>query len=422
MPQAETENNKQIKTRNAGMGFIMLTVLIDMLSIGLIIPVLPKLVGGFTTNPTENAFWYGAVVVTFAVANFISSPVLGALSDHYGRRPILLIGFCGLALNFFATAAATAMWMLIAVRILGGAMQANAAVANAYVADITEPEDRARSFGMLGAMFGLGFTLGPVAGGILGHLNIHLPFLVAGILSVGNLLYGYFVLPESLPEERRKTFSWRAANPAASFIKLSGLRGGGPLVVMIGLSGLAQFSMQTSWVLYGSFRFGWGPLESGMSLCAVGVVSVIVQGFLLKHMLAKFGAKRLTVIGLASGSGAYFLFGLATQGWMMYVVILMNLFAFGVSAAIQSLISNSVDARSQGQIQGAVASLNSLTAVVGQILGAGLMVLVSHLDHSSVLMGGPFFFCGVLQACAAVLSVRYVMTHREGQNAPSTVV
>lgn len=404
------------------MRFIMLTVLIDMVSIGLIIPVLPDLVGSFTTNPTEKAYWYTMVVFAFGFANFLASPVLGALSDRHGRRPILLIGFCGLALNFFATAAATALWVLIAVRLVGGAMQANAAVANAYVADITAPEDRARHFGLLGAMFGLGFILGPVMGGLLGHINIHLPFVVAGALAIVNWGYGYFVLPESLPQERRKAFSWRHANPLASFLKLSGLKGGGSLVIMLALAGLAQFTMHTCWVLYGGYRFGWGPLENGLSLCAVGVASVLVQGFLLKHLLGWLGSRRLAVIGLASSAAAYLLFGLATQGWMMYAIISVNLLGFGASAAIQGLISNSADARSQGQIQGAIASLNSLMAVLGPVMGGFLMGVVSHLPPLDWRVGAPYFFCAILQTLAAVLCVSYVMTHRNvaAGHAPST--
>ena len=181
------------------MPFIMVTVFIDMLSIGLIVPVLPALVGGFTPNQAEQAYWYGVVAFAFGLANFFGAPILGALSDRYGRRPVLLMGFCGLALNFFATAMATALWMLIAVRLVGGAVQANAAIANAYVADITAPEDRARRFGQLGAMFGIGFILGPVLGGVLGDIDLRLPFLVAGCCAMANLLYGVFVLPESLP-------------------------------------------------------------------------------------------------------------------------------------------------------------------------------------------------------------------------------
>ncbi|MEN9544354.1 MAG: hypothetical protein RLZZ598_1187, partial [Pseudomonadota bacterium] len=225
------------------MPFILITVLIDMVSIGLIVPVLPALVGTFTANPAEQAFWYGAVAFAFGIANFFGAPILGGLSDRYGRRPVLLIGFCGLALNFFATALATALWMLIAVRLVGGAMQANAAVANAYVADITAPEKRARRFGQLGAMFGLGFILGPVIGGILGGINLHLPFFVAGTLALLNLLYGWFVLPESLPVERRHPMSWAAANPINSLRTLSRLKGVGLLVAVIACTGLAQFTM-----------------------------------------------------------------------------------------------------------------------------------------------------------------------------------
>src|SRR6185369_14750597 len=224
--------------RTAAMPFIMLTVLIDMVSIGLIIPVLPTLVGSFTGSQADQAFWYGVVVFAFGIANFFGSPILGALSDAYGRRPVLLVGFCGLGLNFFATGLATALWMLISVRLVGGAMQANAAVANAYVADITVPEERAQRFGMLGAMFGLRFIVGPVLGGLLGAINLQLPFFVAGTCALINWLYGYFVLPESLPVERRRPFQWRMANPFVSLRELTRLSGIGRLVAVVALSGL----------------------------------------------------------------------------------------------------------------------------------------------------------------------------------------
>jgi DHA1 family tetracycline resistance protein-like MFS transporter len=263
------------RDRTAAMPFIMLTVLIDMVSIGLIIPVLPTLVGTFTGSQADQAFWYGVVVFAFGIANFFGSPVLGGLSDAYGRRPLLLLGFCGLGLNFFATGLATALWMLIAVRLVGGAMQANAAVANAYVADITPPGERARRFGLLGAMFGVGFIVGPVMGGLLGAISIQLPFFVAGGTAMINWLYGYFVLPESLPPERRRPFHWRQANPLSSLRALTQLHGVGRLVAVVALSGLAQFVMFTSWVLYTTFKFGWGPRENGWSLAAVGVMSLV---------------------------------------------------------------------------------------------------------------------------------------------------
>jgi MFS transporter, DHA1 family, tetracycline resistance protein len=243
-------------TRSPAMAFILATVLIDMMAIGLIVPVLPLIVGTFTTSPAEQTFWFGVVAFTFGIANFFGSPILGALSDRYGRRPVLLIGFCGLALSFIVTGLATALWMLIAVRLVSGATQANAAVANAYVADITAPEDRARRFGLVGAMFGMGFILGPVIGGLLGAIDVHLPFFAAGALAITNWLYGYFVLPESLPPEKRRPFEWRRANPLSALKGLTQLRGVGPLVAVMALAALAQFTLHTCWVLYTTFKFG----------------------------------------------------------------------------------------------------------------------------------------------------------------------
>lgn len=386
------------------MPFILITVLIDMMSIGLIVPVLPALVGSFTGSQSDQAFWFGAVMFAFGIANFFGSPLLGALSDRYGRRPVLLLGFCGLALNFFATALSTALWMLIAVRVVGGAMQANAAVANAYVADITPPEQRARRFGMLGAMFGLGFILGPALGGLLGAIDLQLPFFVAGGLSLLNLLYGFFVLPESLPPEKRRPFAWRSANPLITLKTLARLKGVGPLVGVIACTGLAQGILYNCWVLYTTFKFGWGPQENGWSLAAVGVVSVIVQGGLLGPLLRRFTPQRLAVAGLVSSTLAYACWGAASAGWMMYAVVFANLLGFTVTASIQGIVSGAADASSQGQTMGSVSSLNSLMAVVAPMIGAPLLGLVSHLPRGDWGIGAPLFFASSLQFCALVLA------------------
>lgn len=394
------------------MPFILVTVLIDMVAIGLIIPVLPPLVGQFTGSQADQALWYGAVAFAFGIANFFGSPILGALSDRYGRRPVLLIGFCGLALNFFATALATALWMLIAVRLVGGAMQANAAVANAYVADITPPEARAKRFGLLGAMFGLGFILGPVLGGLLGAIDLHLPFYVAGSLALLNWLYGYFVLPESLPVERRRPINWSKANPFSALRALADLHGVGPLVVVIGLSGLAQFTLHTTWVLYTQFKFGWGPLENGWSLFAVGLMSALVQGLLMGKLLKRLPAERLAVLGLVSSALCYFAWGAATAGWVMYAVIACNVLGFAVNASLQSIISNAADARTQGQTLGAVSSVNSLMAVAAPLIGAPLLGLVSHLPQGDWRIGAPYYFCAALQTCAMLLALRHFRRQR----------
>ena len=403
--------------RTAAMPFIMLTALIDMISIGLIIPVLPALVGSFTGSQTDQAFWYGVVTFAFSFANFFGSPILGALSDSYGRRPVLLIGFCGLALSFFATALATSLAVLIAVRLVGGAMQANLSVANAYVADITAPEGRAKRFGMLGAMFGVGFILGPVMGGVLGAISLQLPFYVAGTLALLNLLYGYFVLPESLPAERRRAFEWKAANPISALRGLTQLKGAGRLAAVVACSGLAQFVLYTVWVLYTTFKFGWGPLENGWSLAAVGVVSAIVQGLLLGKILKLVSPRRLAVLGLISSTLAYAMWGAATQSWMMFAIIFANLLGATVSSTIQSIISGAADEKSQGKTLGAVSGLNSLMAVVAPAIGAPLLTMVSHLPQGDWRIGAPFYFCAALQAAALVLAVLHFRSERGARGA-----
>ena len=389
------------------MPFILVTVLIDMVSIGLIIPVLPPLVGTFTASQADQAFWFGAVMFAFGIANFFGSPILGALSDRYGRRPILLLGFTGLGVSFFVTAIATTLSVLIVVRLFSGALMANAAVANAYVADITPPAERARRFGLLGAMFGLGFILGPVLGGLLGSIDLRLPFFVAGGLSLLNLAYGYFVLPESLARERRTAFEWRKANPVAALKGLAELKGIGPLVVVLALSGLAQFLLHSTWVLYTAFKFGWGPLANGWSLFAVGVMSALVQGFLLKHLLHRFSPPRLVVMGLVSSSLCYLAWGLAYEGWMMFAVIGFNLLGFAVSAAMQSIVSNAADETTQGRTMGAVSSLNSLMAVIAPVIGAAMLGFVSHLPRGDWRIGAPYYFCAALQAVATVIALRH---------------
>jgi DHA1 family tetracycline resistance protein-like MFS transporter len=285
-------------------------------------------------------------------------------------------------------------------------------VGNAYVADITPPEERARRFGMLGAMFGVGFILGPVVGGLLGAVSLQLPFFAAGSLALLNFLYGYFVLPESLPPARRRAFNWKAANPVAALHGLAQTQGVGPLVAVVACSGLAQFILYTSWVLYTTFKFGWGPLENGWSLAAVGVVSAIVQGLLLGRLLKRYSPRRLAVLGLVSSTLAYLLWGAASQGWMMFAVIFVNLLGATVTASIQSIISSAASARNQGQALGAVSGLNSLMAVLAPLISAPLLAMVSHLPKGDWRIGAPFYFCALLQAAALILAVAHFRRER----------
>ena len=404
--------------RAPAMPFILVVVLIDMMSIGLIIPVLPALVGTFAADPADQALGYGMVAFAFAVASFFSGPVLGGLSDRFGRRPVLLLGFTGLALSFFATALAATLWLIVLARLVGGAMQANAAVAHAYVADITEPQQRARRFGLLGAMFGIGYTLGPVAGGVLGDIDLRLPFYVAGALALVNAAHGAFVLPESLPAARRQPFDWRRAHPVAALQRLAALRGVGALVWVIALAALAQFTMHMSWVLYTTFKFGWGPKENGWSLFAVGVMAALVQGVLMKPLLARFSPQRLAALGLLSSTLCYLAWGLATEGWMMIVIVVANLFGFTTVVALQSLVSNAAGDHEQGRAMGSIASLNSLMAVVAPVAAAGLLGTVSHRPPGDVWIGLPFFFCALLQGTAAAIAIRHFQRRRGA--APAT--
>ena len=400
-----------LRNREAAMPFIMLAVLIDMAAIGVIIPVLPVLVASFSANQADQAYWYGVVAVAFGMANFLGSPLLGALSDRFGRRPVLLLGFMGLGISFFGIALTDTLWGLIVVRTLGGVMQGNIAIANAYVADISSPEQRAKRFGLLGAMMGVGFIIGPVVGGLMGAINLHLPFYLAGGLTLLNLLYGYFVLPESLPLDKRKPFAWRDANPIKALRGLAQLRGVGPLVGVVALSGLAQVVLYTVWVLYNAFKVGWGAEENGYSLTAVGVTAVLVQGVLMGPLLKRFKPQRLAIMGLVSSALGYLLWGAATEGWMMYAVIGINLLGGTVTASVQSLISSAADSRNQGQTMGAVSSLNGLMAVVAPMLGAPLLAAVSHFPQGDWRIGAPFFFCSALQVGSLVLAVLYLRRH-----------
>lgn len=402
------------------MPFIMITVLLDMMSIGIIAPVLPKLIGTFMASGASTSVGYGLAQAAFAVAQFFSAPVLGALSDHYGRRPVLLLGLFGMAINFFVTALATEFWMLLAVRIMGGAVCANIAVANAYVADITEPKDRAKNYGLLGAMFGVGFILGPVLGGLLGDHNVHWPFLLAGSLTLLNCVYGYFVLPESLPVDKRREFVLSRANPFTALANLRQLKGVEILLWVMGLSILAQFCLHTSWFLYTEFKFGWSPKDNGLSLFAVGMMAVLVQGGLLRQFQKFMPTDKLVRIGLVSSTIAFFAWGVVPEGWMMYVVIALNLFGFMVQPGLQSLISNSVDPTRQGESMGAVSSINSVAAVLGPLMGSPLLAVFSDLPQGDWRIGAPFYLCAAIQAVAAWLGLRYLGRHMSRQAAAAT--
>jgi MFS transporter, DHA1 family, tetracycline resistance protein len=389
-----------------GVPFVLVVVLIDVMGFGLIIPVLPALVGEFTASRDSLSYWYGALAAAYGVMQFFAAPMLGALSDRYGRRPVLLISIFGLGIDFIVQALASSIWVLLAARLIGGATAASFSVANAYIADVTSPEERSKSFGMLGAVFGIGFIVGPMLGGLLGEADIRLPFFAAAGLSLLNWLYGYFVLPESLPKARRVPFRWRAANPFSALAGLAQMKSVGPLVAVFALTNLAQFILHSTWVLYTETRFGWTPRDNGIALFAVGVATAVMQAVLLGTLLKRFGEANTALAGLAMGAIGFVLYGLATQGWMMYAIILGTLLSGAAGPAMQGIVSKAVDATQQGITMGALTGLASVMQIVAPLLGTIVFAQVTHLPSGDWRIGSTFFLSAALQTASLVLAWR----------------
>ena len=398
--------------RAAALPFIFIVVFIDVLGIGLAMPVLPMLVGAFTPSRELQAYWYGVLVVVYGLMQFFCAPLLGALSDRFGRRPVILASIFGLGLHYLLLALAPSLAFMLLARVIGGVTGASFSVASAYASDISSAEGRAKSFGLIGAAFGLGFIFGPMLGGLLGSIDLHLPFYVAAGLSLLNGLYGLIVVPESLPRDRRAPFALSRANPFSALLALSRHREIGRLVLVFALVVLAQLILQTTWVLFTHFRFGWGPRENGFALFCVGVVAAVVQGALLGPLLRRFGEVRLALTGLSVGTIAYLLYGLAPQGWIMYAIIVGNFLSFAAGPALQGIVSNAVGPREQGVTMGALNSIQSIMFVVAPAIGTPLLAQVSHLPPSDWKVGVTFFVSAALQAVALVVARRHFAFQR----------
>jgi MFS transporter, DHA1 family, tetracycline resistance protein len=403
--------------RRPAVAFVMVTLLIDVIGIGLIIPVLPILVGEFTSGRDTQAYWYGAIAVTYGATQFLCAPLLGALSDRFGRRPLLLVGIAGLGATFLLTALAHSLWVILLARVVGGGLSANFAVAQAYVADVTPPEKRTQSLGKLGAMFGAGFVVGPMLGGLLGHLDLRVPFHAAAGLCALNWLYGLLVLPESLPASLRRPIEPARLNPVAALAGVGRLRGVGWLVVALAFSVFAQLMLQFTWVLYTTFKFGWGTLQNGLSLFVVGLVAVIVQGGLLGRLIGAMGERRLILLGFASGALAYAGYGLATHGWMLYVIIACNFLFFASGVTLQGIVSKAAGPDEQGRIMGTLSSLSSLMGVAAPLVGNSLLAQVTHLPASDWRVGASFYLGSALQAMAFVIAWRHYAVQRSDRAA-----
>ena len=394
------------------LNFVLVCIFIDMLGIGLVVPVLPILVGEFVHTRDAQALWYGIMGATFGLMQFIFMPMLGAVSDRVGRRPVLLYSMAGMCANFLATAWAPNLACMFIGRVVGGMSSASMSVASAYASDVSTPDNRAKSFGKIGAAFGLGFICGPILGGLLGRYSLQLPFYVAAALSAGNFVYGYFCVPESLPAGLRAPFRLGKLNPLAAVRRLVGRRDIRGLIIVFALVTCAQMMLQSTWVLYTHFRFDWNPSQNGIALFCVGLSSMVVQAGLLGLLIKRFGEVRLALLGLGSGCITYTLYGLATEGWMMYVFILCNLLAFAAGPALQGIISKATPANEQGSLMGSLQSLTSLCIIFMPLVGTAILGAASHLPPQDWRVGSTFFVCAAMQAAAIFVARRYFSSHR----------
>ena len=390
--------NPQKSSRNA-IAFIFITVLLDMMALGMVAPVLPKLVTEFLNQDTTwAAATYTLFNTVFAAMQFMFSPVIGSLSDRFGRRPLILASNIGLGLNYALMAWAPSLFWLFLGRVISGVTGASFGTASAYIADTTTPEKRAGAFGILGAAFGVGFIIGPAIGGVLGEVNPRLPFVVAAGFSLANALYGFFVLPESLPKSLRSGFSWKRANPIGALVLLRRHPDLVALAVIAFLSTLAQVSLPSTVVLYAMHRYHWTTNAVGLTLTLVGVALAVVQVGVVGPFVKRFGNRTAVITGLSFGAIGLAFAGLAPTGqvfwWGIPIIAL-----WGISgAAVQTLMTHHVSASEQGQLQGANASLTGIAELIGpSVFGLTFAYFVSP-GHSVAASGAPFVLAGVLLA------------------------
>jgi len=377
--------------RRAAIAFIFVTVVIDVLAMGIVIPVLPRLVEAFEGGDTARAAeTFGVFGTAWGLMQFIFMPLIGALSDHYGRRPVILISCFGLGIDFFVMALAPTLGWLFVGRIVSGITASGFATAFAYIADVTPPEKRAAGFGMVGAAFGLGFVIGPALGGTLGEVDPRLPFWVAGGLALVNACYGFFVLPESLPPAKRAAFSWKKANPVGSLVLLRSHPELSGLAVSHFLMQLAHVVLPSVTVLYMGYRYGWSALQVGLTLAGVGICSMIVQGGLVRPVVAKIGERRALAAGLVFGAIGFSWYGLATTGsWFLAGVPLMAMWGFA-NPSLQALMTRRVSHSEQGRLQGANSSLTALAGIFGPSIFSQLFSTFIGAAAPAQVPGAPF--------------------------------
>jgi len=384
--------------KQAALGFIFITLLVDIIGFGLIIPVMPRLIAQLENCTISQASIYGGYLLfAYAIMQFLCAPILGNLSDRFGRRPILLFSLFGFGLDYLLTGFAPSIEWLFVGRLVAGITGASFSTASAYIADVSTPEKKAQNFGMIGVAFGVGFIIGPALGGFLGKIGLRVPFYAAAGLALCNWLYGYFILPESLSKENRRPFSWRKANPIGSLKMLQKFPVILGLVASIGLLYIAAHAVQTTWGYYTMEKFKWDEAMIGISLAIVGLAVAIVQGGLVRVAIPKLGQERSVYVGLGFYTLGFILFALASKTWMMFAFTGVYTLGGLAGPALQGIISNHVPKNEQGELQGALTSLMSASSIVGPLIMTNIFAYFTSAN-------APFYFPAAPMALGAILT------------------
>ncbi|WP_395065118.1 TCR/Tet family MFS transporter [Flavobacterium sp.] len=391
--------------KQAAIGFIFITMLIDITGWGIIIPVIPKLIKELINGDISEAAKFGGwLTFAYAITQFVFAPLIGSLSDKYGRRPIILISLFGFSLDYlFLSMAPTIEWLFVG-RIIAGITGASITTASAYIADVSTSENRAKNFGLIGAAFGLGFIIGPVIGGLLGQYGSRVPFYAAAVLCMVNFLYGYFVLPESLSKENRRDFNWKRANPVGALLNLKKHPTLIGLIISIFILYVASHAVQSNWSFYTIYRFNWDEKMVGISLGVIGLLVGIVQGGLIRWINPKLGNEKSIYLGIALYAVGMFLFAFASQSWMMFVFLIPYCLGGIAGPAMQSVISAKVSPQEQGEIQGTLTSLMSASSIIGPPLMSMIFYFFTHKDAPFEFPGAPFILGGILMLISAIIA------------------
>lgn len=405
--------------KQAALGFVFVTLLVDCIGLGIVIPIMPGLIQELNGGSLSDASIYGGLLTfAYAIFQFLCAPVIGGLSDKYGRRPVLLISLLGLGIDYIFLAIAPSLAWLFVGRVIAGIFGASFTTVMAYIADISTPEKRSQNFGLVGVAFGLGFIIGPVIGGIFSEWGIRVPFIVAAVLSLFNWIYGFFILPESLDKKNRRAFDWKRANPVGAIIHVKRYPALLSLIFAVLLLYVSGHAAQSTWTFYTMEKFGWDEKTVGYSLGVVGVMLAVVQGVLIRLIIPKVGEKNALYTGLAMYIIGFVLFAYASKSWMMFAFIIPYCLGGISGPAIQGILANKVPANEQGELQGIMAAMMSVASIIGPLLMTGLFSSFTGAGAPTYFPGAPFMAGAVLTVISLMLCMRS-LTKYQSANEPT---